>query len=86
MDILIGAHEAALAAAYAKVNDLQAVVDALRRQLQERDAAQRNLRAELESLRTENAELRRRLQACDNVNRLITEAARGDFSMLTRGS
>ena len=46
MDILIGAHEAALAAAYATVNDLQAVVDALRRQLQERDAAQRNLRAE----------------------------------------
>jgi hypothetical protein len=53
MDILIGAHEAALAAAYAKVNDLQAVVDALRRQLQERDAAQRNLRAELESAHRE---------------------------------
>ena len=76
MDILIGAHEAGLAAAYATVKDLQAANDALRRQLQERQAALQDLRADNERLRTENADLRRRLQACDNVSRLITEAAR----------
>ena len=80
MDILIGAHEAGLAAAYATVKDLQAVNDALRRQLQERQAALQDLRADNERLRTENADLRRRLQACDNVSRLITEAARSGGS------
>jgi hypothetical protein len=42
--------------------------------------------AELAALQTENGALRERLRACDNVNRLIAEVARGDPSVLTRGS
>jgi hypothetical protein len=64
----------------------QVAIDDQRRQLQERATALRDLQAVNEGLRTENADLRRRLQACDNVNRLIAEVARGDPSILTRGS
>ena len=70
----------------AAVAQLQAIADACHRRLQERDVALQVLQAGQNSLRTENAEFRRRLQACDNVNRLIAEVARGEASVLTRGS
>lgn len=75
-----------LAAAHAAVKNLQAVNDACRRRLQECDAALQDVQAINANLRAENDDVRRRLQACDNVNRLIAEVARGETSMLTRGS
>jgi chromosome segregation ATPase len=75
-----------LAAAHAAVKSLRAVNDACRRRLQECDAAMQELQAVNANLRAENDDVRRRLHACDNVNRLIAEVARGETSMLTRGS
>src|SRR5215469_15465244 len=53
------------------VAHLQALNASCHRQLRERDAALQDVQVRHERLRTENADLRRRLQACDNVNRLI---------------
>jgi chromosome segregation ATPase len=66
-----------LRAAHEAVTLLQAAVDGKGRQLQERTTEAQGLRATIESLQAENADLRRRLKACDNVHRLILEAARG---------
>jgi chromosome segregation ATPase len=75
-----------MAAARVATADLQALNASWHRQLRDRDAALQDLQAGHERLRAENADLRRRLQACDNVNRLIAEVARGETSVLTRGS
>jgi hypothetical protein len=64
----------------------QVAINDQRRQLQECATVLQDLQATIEGLRSENVDLRRRLQACDNVHRLIIEAARGDPSILTRGS
>ncbi len=69
-----------LAAARDAVKTWQAGHDALRRRLQERETALQDLQVGHASLQTENIDLRRRLQACDNVSRLITEAARSGGS------
>ena len=73
-----------LAATHYAVTELQALNASCHRQLRERDAALQDLQVRHQNLQAENAELRCRLQACDNVNRLIAEVARGETSVLTR--
>jgi hypothetical protein len=75
-----------LTAAHYAVMERQAVIEACHRRLQEREAALQDLQVRHESVQAENSALRERLRACDNVNRLIAEVARGDPSVLMRGS
>jgi hypothetical protein len=75
-----------LAAAHYAMTELQALNASCQRQLRERDAALQDLQVCHESLQAENFALRERLRQCANVHRLIVEAARGDPSVLTRGS
>jgi chromosome segregation ATPase len=66
-----------LAAAQGTITDLQAAHARCHRRLRESEAALQDLQAHQAQLRAENADLQRQLRACDNVRRLISEAAQG---------